>query len=100
MPCTVEGAAEDGHRKPFVGHVDPYENFVQGGMISPFIRKHGSAATGPKARFVHRTRWKRDKEIRRQDTSSSSDEKHCQLFVVADRHHVAAILCSLLTSTQ
>jgi hypothetical protein len=30
LACTVEGAAEDGHRKPFVGHVDPYENFVQG----------------------------------------------------------------------
>jgi hypothetical protein len=39
------------HRKPFVGHVDPYENFVQGGMISAFIRKHGITATNPNRKF-------------------------------------------------
>ncbi len=49
--CTVEGAAKDGHRKPWVGHVPPYENYVQGGMIAAFIRKHGITATGPNRRF-------------------------------------------------
>ena len=49
--CTVEGAAEDGHRKPWVGHVPPYENFVQGGMISAFIQRNNITATGPNRKF-------------------------------------------------
>jgi hypothetical protein len=49
--CTVEGAATDGRRKPWVGHVPPYENFVQGGMIAAFIKKHGISATGRNRKF-------------------------------------------------
>jgi hypothetical protein len=49
--CTVEGAARDGNRKPWVGHVDPYENFVQGGMIAAFIQRHGITAAGPNRKF-------------------------------------------------
>ena len=49
--CTVEGAAQRGDRKPWVGHVPRHENQVQGGMISAFIREHNITAAGPNRRF-------------------------------------------------
>jgi hypothetical protein len=49
--CTVEGAAEDGRRKPWVGHVPPRENFIQGGMIAAFIQKHNITASGLNRKF-------------------------------------------------
>jgi Deoxyribonuclease NucA/NucB len=49
--CTAEGASMTGERKPWVGHVPPYENFVQGGMLSAFIKQHGITAAGPNCKF-------------------------------------------------
>ncbi len=49
--CTVEGASLSGSQKPWVGHVPPNENFIQGGMLSAFIQKHGITAAGPNRHF-------------------------------------------------
>jgi len=49
--CTEEGAAKSGSRKPWVGHVPPHENSVQGGMIRAFILKHGITASGTNRKF-------------------------------------------------
>ncbi len=49
--CTVEGAAADGARKPWVGHVPPRENFIQGGMLAAFIKQNNITATGPNRQF-------------------------------------------------
>jgi hypothetical protein len=52
--CTVEGAAREGDRKPWVGRVPRNENQVQGGMIRAFIQQHKITAVGPNRRFeVH-----------------------------------------------
>ena len=49
--CTEEGAAEDGSSKPWVGHVPPHENCVQGAMIAAFILKHGLEKDGVDRKF-------------------------------------------------
>jgi Deoxyribonuclease NucA/NucB len=49
--CTIEGAARQGERKPWVGRVPRNENQIQGGMLRAFILKNNITATGPNRRF-------------------------------------------------
>jgi hypothetical protein len=49
--CTVEGAAREGGRKPWVGRVPRIENQIQGGMLSAFIKTHKITAVGPNRFF-------------------------------------------------
>lgn len=49
--CTVEGAAKDGSRQPWVGSVPRIENQVQGGMLNAFIQKKNITAAGPNRQF-------------------------------------------------
>ena len=49
--CTVEGAAREGDRKPWVGRVPRIENQRQGGLLSAFIQMHKITATGPNRFF-------------------------------------------------